>query len=78
LPAWQNGLALAGDYLSAAAFLGAIGMYLGQGYDSLVYAVGTLAGWPLLMLLLADKLRTWAATAWPMYWPAALMTRGYA
>lgn len=58
LPAWQNGLALAGDYLSAAAFLGAIGMYLGQGYDSLVYAVGTLAGWPLLMLLLADKLRT--------------------
>ena len=57
LPAWQNGLALAGDYLSAAAFLGAIGMYLGQGYDSLVYAVGTLAGWPLLMLLLADKLR---------------------
>jgi Na+(H+)/acetate symporter ActP len=78
LPAWQNGLALAGDYLSAAAFLGAIGMYLGQGYDSLVYAVGTLAGWPLLMLLLADKLRTWAATAWPMYWPAALMTGGYA
>ena len=58
LPAWQNGLALAGDYLSAAAFLGSIGMYLGQGYDSLVYAVGTLAGWPLLMLLLADKLRT--------------------
>jgi len=58
LPAWQNGLALAGDYLSAAAFLGAIGMYLGQGYDSLAYAVGTLAGWPLLMLLLADKLRT--------------------
>ena len=57
LPAWQNGLALAGDYLSAAAFLGAIGMYVGQGYDSLVYAVGTLAGWPLLMLLLADKLR---------------------
>lgn len=57
LPAWQNGLALAGDFLSAAAFLGSIGMYLGQGYDSLVYAVGTLAGWPLLMLLLADKLR---------------------
>ncbi len=58
LNAAQNGLALAGDYLSAAAFLGAIGMYLGQGYDSLAYAVGTLAGWPLLMLLFADKLRS--------------------
>ncbi|MCD5328648.1 cation acetate symporter, partial [Chromobacterium piscinae] len=57
LPAWQNGLALAGDYLSAAAFLGAAGMYLGQGYDSLAYAVGTLAGWPLLLLLLAGPLR---------------------
>ena len=57
LPAWQNGLALAGDYLSAAAFLGAAGMYLSQGYDSLAYAVGTLAGWPLLLLLLAEPLR---------------------
>ncbi|POZ62061.1 sodium:solute symporter family transporter [Chromobacterium alticapitis] len=57
VPAWQNGLALAGDYLSAAAFLGAAGMYLGQGYDSLAYAVGTLAGWPLLLLLLAEPLR---------------------
>ncbi|OHX12748.1 cation acetate symporter [Chromobacterium sphagni] len=57
LPAWQNGVALAGDYLSAAAFLGAAGMYLGQGYDSLAYAVGTLAGWPLLLLLLAEPLR---------------------
>ncbi|OWY37711.1 cation acetate symporter [Xenophilus sp. AP218F] len=57
IPAWQNALALAGDYLSAAAFLGAAGMYLSQGYDSLAYAVGTLAGWPLLLLLLAEKLR---------------------
>lgn len=54
---WQNALALAGDYLSAAAFLGAAGLYFAAGYDSLVYAVGTLAGWPLLMLLLAGKLR---------------------
>jgi cation/acetate symporter len=54
---WQNGLALAGDYLSAAAFLGAAGLVVGQGYDSLIYAVGTLAGWPLLLLLLAEKLR---------------------
>lgn len=54
---WQNGLALAGDYLSAAAFLGAAGLVVAQGYDSLIYAVGTLAGWPLLLLLLAEKLR---------------------
>jgi len=54
---WQNGFALAGDYLSAAAFLGAAGMVVSQGYDSLIYAVGTLAGWPLLLLLLAEKLR---------------------
>lgn len=54
---WQNGLALAGDYLSAAAFLGAAGLVLNQGYDSLIYAVGTLAGWPLLLLLMAEKLR---------------------
>ena len=57
LPGWMNGIALAGDYLSAAAFLGSAGMYLGLGYDSLVYAVGTLAGWPLLLLLMAEKLR---------------------
>jgi cation/acetate symporter len=54
---WQNGFALAGDYLSAAAFLGAAGLVVSHGYDSLIYAVGTLAGWPLLLLLLAEKLR---------------------
>ncbi|MGL6071445.1 sodium:solute symporter family transporter [Craterilacuibacter sp.] len=57
ISARQNALALAGDYLSAAAFLGAAGLYFGAGYDSLAYAVGTLAGWPLLMQLLAGRLR---------------------
>lgn len=57
VPGWINGWALAGDYLSAAAFLGAAGLYLSSGYDSLVYAIGTLAGWPLLLLLIAEKLR---------------------
>lgn len=57
ISSWQNGLALAGDYLSAAAFLGGIGMYFTQGYDSLFYAVATLLGWPLLLLLLSEKLR---------------------
>lgn len=54
---WQNGLALAGDYLSAAAFLGGAALYLAQGYDSLIYSVGPLAGWPLLLILFAEKLR---------------------
>ncbi|MDN0074844.1 cation acetate symporter [Crenobacter sp. SG2303] len=57
LAGWQNGLALAGDYLSAAAFLGAAGLYFTSGYDSAVYAVGTLFGWPLLLILLAGRLR---------------------
>lgn len=54
---WMNGFALAGDYLSAASFLGAAGLYFSYGYDSTVYAIGTLAGWPLLLLLIAEKLR---------------------
>ena len=57
ISAWQNGWALAGDYLSAAAFLGSIAMYFSQGMDSLFYAVATLVGWPLLLILFADKLR---------------------
>ncbi|CAM5181155.1 cation acetate symporter [Oligella ureolytica] len=53
----QNALALTGDYLSAAAFLGSIAMYFGQGMDSLFYAVATLIGWVLLLILFSDKLR---------------------
>lgn len=55
--AWQNAWALAGDYLSAAAFLGAIALYYSAGLDSLYYAVATLLGWPLLLILFADRLR---------------------
>lgn len=55
--AGENALALSGDYLSAAAFLGSIAMYFSQGMDSLFYAVATLFGWPLLLVLFADKLR---------------------
>lgn len=53
----QNALALTGDYLSAAAFLGSIAMYFGQGMDSLFYAVATLISWVLLLILFSDKLR---------------------
>ena len=53
----QNALALTGDYLSAAAFLGSIAMYFAQGMDSLFYAVATMIGWVLLLILFSDKLR---------------------
>ncbi|WP_432786206.1 Cation/acetate symporter ActP [Oligella sp. MSHR50489EDL] len=55
--ATQNALALTGDYLSAAAFLGSIAMYFAQGMDSLFYAVATMIGWVLLLVLFSNKLR---------------------
>src|SRR5512141_154631 len=55
--AGQNGLALAGDYMSAASFLGISGMVALKGYDGMVYATGWLVGWPALMFLVAEPLR---------------------
>ena len=46
--ALQNGLALAGDYMSAASFLGISGMCALKGYDGMIYATGWLVGWPAL------------------------------
>jgi cation/acetate symporter len=54
---FQNGLALAGDYMSAASFLGIAGMVAMKGYDGLIYAIGFLVGWPLIMFLIAEPLR---------------------
>lgn len=53
----QNGLALAGDYMSAASFLGIAGMVATRGYDGLIYSIGFLVGWPLIMFLIAEPLR---------------------
>ena len=53
----QNGLALAGDYMSAASFLGISGMVALKGYDGMVYATGWLVGWPALLFLVAEPLR---------------------
>ena len=53
----QNGFALAGDYMSAASFLGISGMVALQGYDGMIYATGWLVGWPALMFLVAEPLR---------------------
>lgn len=54
---FQNGLALAGDYMSAASFLGIAGLVSTKGYDGLIYCVGWLAGWPIIMFLISEPLR---------------------
>ena len=54
---FQNGIALAGDYMSAASFLGICGMTALKGYDGMIYALGWLVGWPALMFLMAEPLR---------------------
>ncbi|MBK3332569.1 sodium/solute symporter [Persephonella atlantica] len=54
---FQNGLALAGDYMSAASFLGIAGMVATKGYDGLIYSIGFLVGWPVIMFLIAEPLR---------------------
>jgi cation/acetate symporter len=55
--ALQNGFALAGDYMSAASFLGISGMCALKGYDGMIYATGWLVGWPALMFLIGEPLR---------------------
>lgn len=54
---FQNGLAIAGDYMSAASFLGIAGLVYLSGFDGLIYAIGFLVGWPLVLLLIAEPLR---------------------
>jgi len=53
----QNGLAIAGDYMSAASFLGISGLVYTSGYDGLIYSVGWLVGWPIVTFLIAEQLR---------------------
>jgi cation/acetate symporter len=48
---------MAGDYLSAASFLGTIAVFFSIGKDGLLYAVGAVSGWPIAMFLIGDKLR---------------------
>ena len=54
---FQNGLALAGDYMSAASFLGISGLVYLKGYDGLIYSIGFLVGWPFVLFLIAERLR---------------------
>jgi len=53
----QNGLAIAGDFMSAASFLGISAMVYSSGYDGLIYSIGFLVGWPIIMFLMAERLR---------------------
>jgi cation/acetate symporter len=54
---FQNGLAIAGDYMSAASFLGISGLVFANGFDGLIYSVGWLVGWPIILFLIAERLR---------------------
>ncbi len=54
---FQNGLAIAGDYMSAASFLGISGLVFMKGYDGLIYSIGFLVGWPIILFLVAERLR---------------------
>jgi cation/acetate symporter len=57
ISALQNGLALSGDYMSAASFLGIAGLVALKGFDGMIYATGWLVGWPALLFLVAEPLR---------------------
>lgn len=54
---FKNGLAIAGDFMSAASFLGISAMVFTKGYDGLLYSIGWLVGWPILLFLIAERLR---------------------
>ena len=53
----QNGLAIAGDFLSAAAFLGISALVYANGFDGLLYAIGFLTGWPIVLFLMSERMR---------------------
>jgi len=57
ITATQNGLALAGDYMSAASFLGIAGLVSLSGFDGLIYSIGFLVGWPVVICMIAEPLR---------------------
>ncbi|WP_148714761.1 cation acetate symporter [Chitinolyticbacter meiyuanensis] len=54
---FQNGLAIAGDYMSAASFLGISALVMTSGFDGLIYSIGFLVGWPIITFLVAERLR---------------------
>ena len=61
---FQNGLAIAGDYMSAASFLGISGLVFANGFDGLIFSIGWLVGWPVITFLMAERLRNRDLTMW--------------
>ncbi len=57
ITSWQNGWALAGDFLSAAALLGIAGTITANGFDGMIYSIGWLVGWPIMLFLVVEPLR---------------------
>ena len=57
VPWWVNGIAFAGDYLSAASFLGICGMIAFYGYDGFLYSIGYLAGWIVALFIIAEPMK---------------------
>ena len=57
ITAWQNGFAVAGDFMSAASFLGVIGLIALQGFDGFFYSVGGFVAFVTILLLVAEPLR---------------------
>ncbi|MEX5340956.1 cation acetate symporter [Pseudomonas sp. I2] len=57
IPGWQNGLALAGDYMSASTLLGITALIYTSGMDGYIYLIAFFAGWPVLLLLMTERLR---------------------
>src|ERR1700744_295378 len=53
----QNGLAIAGDFLSAAAFLGLTALIYANGFDGLIYSMGFLVGWPIVLFMMSERMR---------------------
>jgi Predicted symporter len=66
----QNGIAISGDYLSAASFLGIAGAIAINGYDGFLYSIGFLVAWLVALLLVAELLRNTGGSPWPMCSPS--------
>jgi cation/acetate symporter len=69
---FQNGLAIAGDYMSAASFLGISGLVFASGFDGLIYSIGFLVGWPIVLFLIAERLRILGKFRSPTWLPFRL------
>ena len=57
IPAWQNGVAISGDFMSAATFLGISSALYFNGFDALTLVVGALGSWPIILFLISERLR---------------------